>query len=106
MEELGSILWSEEEFDNLFGDLFSEDDEYDEDDEDSIDYIAQHRMTAEDKQVYDELLDQIEDVQKKFLKSRGEEQNRLRKVVRELYAKLEDLVDKYRNEEQSEEDEA
>ena len=103
MEELGSILWSEEEFDNLFGDLFSEDDEYDEDDEDSIDYIAQHRMTAEDKQVYDELEEQIEEVQKKFLKSRGEEQNRLRKVVRELYAKLEDLVDKYRNEEQSEE---
>ena len=83
MEELGSILW-----------------------EDSIDYIAQHRMTAEDKQVYDELEEQIEEVQKKFLKSRGEEQNRLRKVVRELYAKLEDLVDKYRNEEQSEEDEA
>ena len=106
MEELGSILWSEEEFDNLFGDLFSEDDDYDEDDEDSIDYIAQHRMTAEDKQVYDELEEQIEEVQKKFLKSRGEEQNRLRKVVRELYAKLEDLVDKYRNEEQSEEDEA
>jgi len=52
------------------------------------------------------LEEQIEEVEKKFINSSGEEQNRLRKVVRELYAKLEDLVDKYRNEEQSEEGEA
>ena len=106
MEELGSILWSEEEFDNLFGDLFSEDDEYDEDDEDSIDYIAQHRMTAEDKQVFDELERQIDEVGDMMADASPEEETRLRRKIRELYGEMEDLVNKYRNEEQSEEDEA
>ena len=88
MEELGSILWSEEEFDNLFGDLFSEDDEYDEDDEDSIDYIAQHRMTAEDKHDFDELEKQIEEagnmvnqINKQFKRGLITDRERYEKVV-------------------------
>ena len=103
MEELGSVLWSEEEFDSHFGELLSEDDE---DDEDSIDYIAQHRITAEDKHDFDELEKQIEEAGNMMADASEEERNRLRKVIRGLYGDMEDLVNKYRNEEQSEEDEA
>ena len=106
MEELGSILWSEEEFYSHFGELLSEEDEDDEDDEYSIDYIAQHRMTAEDKHDFDELEKQIEEAGNMMADASEEERNRLRKVIRGLYGDMEDLVNKYRNEEQSEEDEA
>ena len=106
MEELGSILWSEEEFYSHFGELLSEEDEDDEDDEYSIDYIAQHRMTAEDKHDFDELEKQIEEAGNMMADASEEERNRLRKVIRGLYGDMEDLVNKYRNEKQSKEDEA
>ena len=77
MEELESILWP---------------------DEDSMDYIAQNRLTAEEKQEYDKLQKRADELQKQFDDASAVEQDRLRPEIREVYGKIEDLIDKYKTE--------
>ena len=103
MEELGWTLWPEEEDDGLFGEYLSEDEE---EDEDSINYIVKYRLTEEEKREYAELEKQVDELEAKRVGASEEEQNRLRHKIMELFAKMEDITDRYQKDVDSEEDEA
>ena len=75
MEELECVLWP---------------------DEDSMDYIVQHRLTAEEKREYDELQRQADELEKMMGKASPDEENHLRQEFREAYGKIEDLINKYK----------
>ena len=75
MEELECVLWP---------------------DEDSMDYIVQHRLTAEEKREYDELQRQADELEKMMGKASPDEENHLRQEFREAYGKMEDLINKYK----------
>ena len=75
-------------------------------DEDSDDYILYHRLTEEERHEYFELLKQAKELEGKMVGASFEEQDRLREGFGEKYAKMEDLIEKYRTDEDSEEDEA
>ena len=77
MEELECVLWP---------------------DEDSMDYIVQNCLTAEEKQEYDKLQKQADELEKMLDKASPDEENHLRQEFREAYGKIEDLINKYRNE--------
>ena len=77
MEELDCVLWP---------------------DEDSMDYIVHNRLTAEEKQEYDKLQKQADELEKMLDKASPDEENHLRQEFWETYGKIEDLIDKYRNE--------
>ena len=103
MEELGWTLWPEDEDDGLFGEYLSEDEE---EDEDSINYIVKYRLTEEEKREYAELEKQVDELEAKRVGASEEEQNRLRHKIMELFAKMEDITDRYQKDVDSEEDEA
>jgi type I restriction enzyme M protein len=92
MEELGWTLWPEDEDDGLFGEYLSEDEE---EDEDSINYIVKYRLTEEEKREYAELEKQVDQLEAKRVGASEEEQNRLRHKIMELFAKMEDITDRY-----------
>jgi type I restriction enzyme M protein len=98
-EILGTIqeeFWKDD-IDDVFGFV----------DEDSDDYIIHHCLTEEEKAEYDALLEQVDELQEKFFEANPEDQDRLRLEIRELYGKAEDLVNQYKkDDESSEEDEA
>ena len=75
-------------------------------DEDSDDYILYHRLTEEERHEYFELQKQADELEGKMVGASFEEQDRLREGFGEKYAKMEDLIEKYRTDEDSEEDEA
>ena len=75
-------------------------------DEDSDDYILYHRLTEEERHEYFELQKQADELEAKMVGASFEEQDRLREGFGEKYAKMEDLIEKYRTDEDSEEDEA
>ena len=75
MEELECVLWP---------------------DEDSMDYIVQHRLTAEEKREYDELQRQADELEKMMGKASPDEENHLRQEFQEAYGKMEDLINKYK----------
>ena len=75
-------------------------------DEDSDDYILYHRLTEEERHEYFELLKQAKELEGKMVGASFAEQDRLREGFGEKYAKMEDLIEKYRTDEDSEEDEA
>ena len=81
-------IWPDDE-DDLFGLPY----EYD--DEDSIEYIVSNRLTEEEKDEYDDLLKQANELEDKIVGASEEEQERLRKKIRELYGKMEDITNKY-----------
>ena len=103
MEKLGWTLWPEDEDDGLFGEYLSEDEE---EDEDSINYIVNYRLTEEEKREYAELEKQVDELEAKRVGASEEEQNRLRHKIMELFAKMEDITDRYQKDVDSEEDEA
>lgn len=103
MEELGWTLWPEDEDDGLFGEYLSEDEE---EDEDSINYIVKYRLTEEEKREYAELEKQVDELEAKRVGASEEAQNRLRHKIMELFAKMEDITDRYQKDVDSEEDEA
>lgn len=103
MEKLGWTLWPEDEDDGLFGEYLSEDEE---EDEDSINYIVKYRLTEEEKREYAELEKQVDELEAKGVGASEEEQNRLRHKIMELFAKMEDITDRYQKNVDSEEDEA
>ena len=74
--------------------------------EDSDDYILYHRLTEEERHEYFELQKQADELEGKMVGASFEEQDRLREGFGEKYAKMEDLIEKYRTDEDSEEDEA
>lgn len=90
MEELGWTLWPEDEDDGLFGEYLSEDE-----DEDSINYIVKYRLTEEEKREYAELEKQVDELEAKRVGASEEEQNRLRHKIMELFAKMEDITNRY-----------
>ena len=92
MEELGWTLWPEDEDDGLFGEYLSEDEE---EDEDSINYIVKYRLTEEEKREYAELEKQVDELEAKRVGASEEEQNRLRHKIMELFAKMEDITNRY-----------
>ena len=75
-------------------------------DEDSDDYILYHRLTEEERHEYFELQKQADELEGKMVGASFAEQDRLREGFGEKYAKMEDLIEKYRTDEDSEEDEA
>ena len=75
-------------------------------DEDSDDYILYHRLTEEERHEYFELQKQADELEAKMVGASFAEQDRLREGFGEKYAKMEDLIEKYRTDEDSEEDEA
>ena len=76
-------------------------------DEDSDDYIIHHRFTEEEKAEYNALLDRADELEDKYLEAGPEEKERIRREILEQYGKAEDLVNKYKkDDESSEEDEA
>ena len=75
MEELECVLWP---------------------DEDSMDYIVQNCLTAEEKREYDELQRQADELEKMMGKASPDEENHLRQEFREAYGKMEDLINKYK----------
>ena len=76
-------------------------------DEDSDDYIIHHRFTEEEKAEYNALLDRADELEDKYLEAGPEEKKRIRREILEQYGKAEDLVNKYKkDDESSEEDEA
>jgi type I restriction enzyme M protein len=75
MEELECVLWP---------------------DEDSMDYIVQNCLTAEEKREYDELQRQADELEKMMGKASPDEENHLRQEFREAYGKIEDLINKYK----------
>ncbi len=77
MEELECVLWP---------------------DEDSMDFIVQNCLTAEEKREYDELQKQADELEKKLDKASPAESERLRQEFRGAYGKMKDLINKYRNE--------
>ena len=77
MEELECVLWP---------------------DEDSMDYIVHNCLTAEEKQEYDKLQKRADELEKMLDKASPDEENHLRQEFREMYGKMEDLINKYRNE--------
>ena len=101
-EKLGETLWPEDDDDSLFGEYLSEEEE----DEDSIDYIVKYRLTEEEKREYDNLEKQVIELENKRVGASEEEQNRLRPAIMELYAKMEDITDRYQKDVDSEEDKA
>ena len=101
-EKLGETLWPEDEDDGLFGEYLSEEEE----DEDSIDYIVKYRLTEEERREYDNLEKQVIELENKRVGASEEEQNRLRPAIMELFAKMEDITDRYQKDVYSEEDEA
>jgi type I restriction enzyme M protein len=96
MDTIQEEFWKDD-IDDVFGFV----------DEDSDDYIIHHRFTEEEKAEYHALLEQVDELQEKFFEASPEDQDRLRLEIRELYGKAEDLVNKYKkDDESSEEDEA
>ena len=93
MEKLGWTLWPEEEDDGLFGEYLSEDE--DDDDEDSINYIVKYRLTEKERREYNELYKQADELEAKRVGASEEEQNRLRHKIMELFAKMEDITNRY-----------
>lgn len=75
MEELECVLWP---------------------DEDSMDYIVQNSLTAEEKREYDELQRQADELEKMMGKASPDEENHLRQEFQEAYGKMEDLINKYK----------
>ena len=51
--------------------------------------------TEEEKDEYDDLLKQANELEDKIVGASEEEQERLRKKIRELYGKMEDITNKY-----------
>ena len=98
-EILGTIqeeFWKDD-IDDVFGFV----------DEDSDDYIIHHCLSEEESAEYHALLEQVDELQEKFFEANPEDQNRLRLEIRELYGKAEDLVNQYKkDDDSSEEDEA
>ena len=95
METLQEEFWKDD-IDDVFGFV----------DEDSDDYIIHHRFTAEEKAEYDALLERGKELDNMFFDASPEDQKRLRLEIREIYGKAEDLVNKYKkDDESSEEDE-
>ena len=96
LETIQEEFWKDD-IDDVFGFV----------DEDSDDYIIHHRFTAEEKAEYDALLVRGKELDNMFFDASPEDQDRLRLEIREIYGKAEDLVNKYKNDdESSEEDEA
>lgn len=96
METLQEEFWKDD-IDDVFGFV----------DEDSDDYIIHHRFTAEEKAEYDALLERGKELDNMFFDASPEDQNTLRLEIRDVYGKAEDLVNKYKKDDDSfEEDEA
>lgn len=75
MEELECVLWP---------------------DEDSMDYIVQNCLTAEEKREYDKLQKRADELEKMMGKASPDEENHLRQEFQEAYGKMEDLINKYK----------
>ena len=96
MDTIQEEFWKDD-IDDVFGFV----------DEDSDDYIIHHRFTEEEKAEYNALLDRADELDDKVFDASPEEQKRIRRESFKLYAKAEDLVNKYKKDgESSEEDEA
>ncbi len=96
MDTIQEEFWKDD-IDDVFGFV----------DEDSDDYIIHHRFTEEEKAEYNALLDRADELEDKYLEAGPEEKERIRREIREQYGKAEDLVNKYKkDDESSEEDEA
>ena len=66
-------------------------------DENSDDFIIHHRLTEEEKQEYNNLQKQANELKGKMAGASEEEQDRFKKGFREKYAKMEDIINKYKN---------
>jgi type I restriction enzyme M protein len=75
MEELECVLWP---------------------DEDSMDYIVHNRLTAEEKQEYDKLQKRADELEKMIGKTGPKDGDPLLQEFREMYGKIEDLINKYK----------
>ena len=96
MDTIQEEFWKDD-IDDVFGFV----------DEDSDDYIIHHRFTAEEKAEYDALLERGKELDNMFFDASPEDQNTLRLEIRDVYGKAEDLVNKYKKDDDSfEEDEA
>ena len=96
MEALQEEFWKDD-IEDVFG--FA--------DEDSDDFIIHHRLTKEERHEYDELMKKADELEEMLGKANSEEQERIRKDIREVFANIETLINKYKkNDEDSEEEEA
>jgi type I restriction enzyme M protein len=105
MFQIQADLWEDDD-DDLFGLPDEYDEEEDDEDEDSIEYIVKHRLTEEERREYDELYKQATELEDKMVGASEEEQNRLRPEIMNLFAKMEEITDRYQKDVNSEEDEA
>ena len=75
-------------------------------DENSDDYIIHHCLTDEDKLKYAELVKQADNFNVLISKASKEDKKTLRLESLEVYGKIEDIINKYKKNDESEEDEA
>lgn len=95
MEALQEEFWKDD-IEDVFGFV----------DEDSDDYIIHHRLTKEERHEYDKLMKQGEELEEMLGKANKEDQERFRQEIREVFGNIEDLINKYKkNDEDSEEEE-
>ena len=95
LEALQEEFWKDD-IEDLFG--FA--------DENSDDYIVNHRLTKEEKREYDELVKQADELREMKKSASSDERDSLKRKVSKLYERMEDLIDKYKDdEEEYEEDE-
>ena len=95
MEALQEEFWKDD-IEDVFG--FA--------DENSDDYIVNHRLTKEEKREYDELVKQADELREMKKSASSDERDSLKRKVSKLYERMEDLIDKYKDdEEEYEEDE-
>jgi type I restriction enzyme M protein len=95
LEALQEEFWKDD-IDDVFG--FA--------DENSDDYIVNHRLTKEERREYDELVKQADELREMKKSASSDERDSLKRKVSKLYERMEDLIDKYKDdEEEYEEDE-
>ena len=76
-------------------------------DEDSDDYIIHHRFTEEEKAEYDMLSEKSDKVYRMQFGASPEDEKRIKHEVREVFGRMEDIINKYKKDDKSsEEDEA
>ena len=87
MDAIQEEFWKDD-VENVFGFV----------DEDSDDYIIYHRLTEAERLEYDDLEKQAGELEEMIGKASAEDGNRIRQEMREVYGKMEDLINKYKNE--------
>ena len=89
LEALQEEFWKDD-IENVFGFV----------DENSDDYIVNYRLTKEERREYDELAEQAGKLEEMIDAASSAERDSLKKKMRSFYERMEDLINKYKNDDE------